>query len=397
MEDTQRLWDYFTSLPEDGDGWRVIPGGAAALSEKYGKDRMWSTQAIKRWRDTGRIEIRKAGPYQRAPIRAIRIIGTKPPTRIAGRESVDLPAIGSAKDRLLKLLIDTADERYYVRVSTRHLRKKLGLSAHDLMKYLFDLRAAGLIRFNTTGTGSTLAPTKIKVQARALAPRPADPDAPAGLGDHPTHTITNPARRAHRMGPDLLDPSTARRRQLEESSIVEVTPGTAVEQRGPSPVVQRLLREAVPEPTGRPSAAAESDRGTETPPATERPAPPVPYGFRPAGSVAATVPMPQEAIDDASNIMDARPLPYREAYPLITELLGREDQIEEAQDASKKLEALGLDDLALQTLEAFPALTPLEEEIASLIARAGLQHDWDKPGQTLRETIDRIGKDTDED
>jgi hypothetical protein len=134
----------------------------------------------------------------------------------------------------------------------------------------------------------------------------------------------------------------------------------------------RLLKGA-PEPTSGISEATE----------------PVPGISGPVTFIEAVVPVSQEALDDSMGIMDHRADPPRDTYPLITELLARDGKLAKVQEAARALEAAGLDDLALQTYEAIPALSPLEHEIVGLVARFGLESEWDKPGQTLRERITR--------
>ena len=301
---------------------------------------------------------------------------------------------GNQRDRIIRVLRDSSNAKGYVRdMDVEGICRQTGIVAHDVAKHLWGLQKQGLIGFSTKHVHGKTVPYRFRLTSRMMN----EPDQDtAGLGDHPAHSISAPARRAHRMGPDLLDPSTARARQLAESGVVEVTPGrgvtrvtTAIEQRGPGRL-ERMMEDALtygkpdtaPEPTERPSPAVEPEPGIQAPPATEEA-----EEAAPVQEIAATIPVPQEVLDDAADFMDARRAPFTaEHYPEIHALMARVDKRERAEEAARALEAAGLDDLALAALDAIPDLNPLEREILAVV-RGFRTPAWDEPGPSVRETI----------
>lgn len=152
----------------------------------------------------------------------------------------------------------------------------------------------------------------------------------------------------------------------------------------------RGLRDSAPEPTERPSEAAEPAAGIQGPEPNEKP-----KEAAPVRQIATTIPMTQEALDDADAMMDARPPGFtREAFPQIFALIEREDRREQVEAAARALEAAGLDDLAVQALEAIPPMSPLEQEIRTLV-RLFWRKDWEQPGASLREMLEGAKPDAD--
>lgn len=310
MNETTRIWDYLSSLPADEDGWRSVPDGLIAVDQRFGFRPRRTVEQVSTWSRAGLVEVRKAGPHSRSPVRAVRLI--RKPGRSEDSAVVVQPRGNgkTSKHRLLDLLCRNTNERGLVTLSTRQIRMKAGLSKHDLVKLLFDLRDEGKIDATIRGTGPAMRPTAIRIR-------------PAGF-----------------------------------------------------------YREAAPEPTGRPEGAAGFPAGIQAPGATEGP-----EEAAPVQEIAAVVPVPQDVLDDAASIMDAKPPAFTaEAYPEIFALLEREGRREKIEEAARALEQAGLDDMAVQALEAIPSITPLEAEIRALI-RIYWRKEWEQPGASLRETI----------
>lgn len=142
-------------------------------------------------------------------------------------------------------------------------------------------------------------------------------------------------------------------------------------------LTSRSLRDGVSERTEWPSEAADSQPGIQGPVTT----------------VAAVVPVPQDVLDDAA-VMDARPPGFtREAFPEIFTLIEREEKRDVIEQAARALEQAGLDDLAVQALDAVPPMSALEAEVRTLI-RLFWRPEWEQPGASLRETITGLRGDT---
>ncbi len=218
---------------------------------------------------------------------------------------------GNQRDRILDILRDRSNERGYVKdVDVELLARLTEIDDHDVAKQLWGMQKAGLIGFSVKKGHGQSWPYRFRLRKAIMGDTQTE-QASALLGDRAAHAVTNPTRRAHSVGPDLLDPTTARQRQLAESSGVTTR------------------RHSPPEVTGRLTPAEKDRAGTETPKAIETPKKAVPV----------------------------------EEYPLITELLDRKARYHKVFVAAKALEAAGLQDLADQAWDTVPDPTPLEQEI----------------------------------
>lgn len=271
------------------------------------------------------------------------------------KERVKTDPHGDQRDRVLDILRAHANHKGYVKdVDVQSIARMTGISEHDVAKQLWGLNTMGWIGFSTKKLRGHTIPYRFRLTTRGRNDTQAD-EASAGLGDHPAHSIIAPSKRASRIGPDVLDPATARREQLLNAGVVEVRPGagvyrpqTAIEQ-GPPGRMERLMlehaesghRDMPPEPTGRPSPAIEPDAGTEGPMETET---------------------PKEAVPSPLRLSD---------FPAIEELFNRRDRMTLAEQAADLLERAGLDEQAVQAMAALTSLTDLEKEIIRFVEENG--------------------------
>lgn len=248
---------------------------------------------------------------------------------------------GNQRDRILDILRDRSNARGYVSdVDVQLLARLTGIDDHDVAKQLWGLQKAGLIGFSVKKGHGQQWPFRFRLRKRLLNDTQPDQET-AALGDHMARSITAPTRRAHPMGPDALDPTTAARRQKAEAGPVTTS------------------RHTVSEPTERPSEAREPVAGTETPKATETPKEAVPVRLRKPHRPY-TLPGPVEP-----------DLSWREDYPVIAGVFARKDRMAKADIAVKALLAAGMDDLAKQARLSLPELSPLEREIIRFVEDLG--------------------------
>lgn len=235
---------------------------------------------------------------------------------------------GNQRDRVLAILRDRANDKGYVKDADVALIARLtGIPEHDVAKHLWGMQKMGLIGFSTRHVHGKTVPFRFRLTAKA--------------------------------------------------------------------------RDTAPEPTGRPEGAVGFPAGIQVPGETEGPKSgrcvecdtgerahgTMDHPFTPVQEIAAVIPVPQEVLDDAASIMDARPPAFTaEAYPEIFALIERETKREKIEEAARALEQAGLDDLAVQALESIPPITALETEVRALI-RIYWRKDWEQPGASLRETI----------
>lgn len=70
----------------------------------------------------------------------------------------------STKETLLGLLRQSADDHGKVRIEPEEMRKRLGLSAHDLNKFIWDWRARGMLTFKEDKVGSQVRVADIRLR-----------------------------------------------------------------------------------------------------------------------------------------------------------------------------------------------------------------------------------------
>lgn len=234
----------------------------------------------------------------------------------------------------MDVLRQSANSKGYVKsMDVEGIARITGITEHDVAKHLWGLQKQGLVGFSTKrGRGGHTVPYRFRLKGGGM---------------------------------------------------------TAIETRPPGPL-ERLMaqatepdqRDTAPEPTGRLSEAAEPVAGIQAPETTETPEEAVPSHV-----VAQAMVLPQDVIDDAYDVGDLRrPAFDADNYPQIHALIERVAKRGQVEEAARALEQAGLDDLAVQALDAIPDLTPLEVEILAVI-RAFRRPDWNKPGPTLRDWL----------
>ena len=266
---------------------------------------------------------------------------------------------GNQRDRVIAVLRDRANDKGYVKDADVQLISRLtGIPDHDVAKHLWGMQKMGLVGFSTKHVRGKTVPYRFRLTARFMQSAEAHSPIPNPGGGTWRPVDTRVETRP--MG-------TLERRLLE---VQEAEAGEAA------------MREAAPEPTGRPERAIEPDPGIQGPEPTEGP-----EEAAPVQEIAAVVPVPQEVLDDAESIFDARRAPFtREHYPEVHDLMDRVDKRERVEEAARALEAAGLDDMALAALDAIPDFTPLEQEILAVV-RGFRTPAWDEPGQSIRDVI----------
>jgi hypothetical protein len=91
------------------------------------------------------------------------------------------------------------------------MRRKLGLSAHDFLKLLFDLQDGGLVTFKTMGNGPNMRPTNIRLRPAGTVYRSASPAEP---------------------NEEATEPAPQPRPQLKENGAEELAEGLTNSMRG---------------------------------------------------------------------------------------------------------------------------------------------------------------------
>lgn len=134
------------SLPANPDGWIEVDL-PAINKELGGKDLTSTANAVRRLAERGLVEVRK--PY-RTKVDAVRFL-------------YDTKRGMPIKEVVMGLLERHSNARGTVRTGSMAIARQAGLSNHDLLKVLFDLRKENRITFRKTGAGATLHVKAIKI------------------------------------------------------------------------------------------------------------------------------------------------------------------------------------------------------------------------------------------
>ena len=166
-----RLWEWLQSLPPDQDGWRQLPGSMRQRQREFGfRGDGSASQVLREWTKNGKVEVRKAGSGgPTASVAAVRFTDQVPPA-----ERVVVEREGSAKEALLEMIRQHVTERGFLNLSLGKLRRSLGLNAHDLNKYLFDLKDEQLVSFAVKGSGSNMTPYNVRLRPAGTVVRRKD-------------------------------------------------------------------------------------------------------------------------------------------------------------------------------------------------------------------------------
>lgn len=147
------LLSHLRTLPADDEGWRRIEGGVSSLKD-YAR---WPHSTLTSLVRQGEIELQKAGTGARAKILAVRLL--------EGHNYNPIDA--STKTRLLRVLVDHSNSKGTVSVPIRQLSRAIGVSGHDIVKLLFDLKNDGMVDLRTTTNGSQIQISRIRVRPAA--------------------------------------------------------------------------------------------------------------------------------------------------------------------------------------------------------------------------------------
>lgn len=186
MRKNQRLWGFLTSEPKD----TLIPVSTETLARRFGYVATAGVSAdLKKWAADGLIEVVTTRNPRggRPPITGVRVLSKPATNGHAG------PAPAGTKGKLLDYLWRNANGKGYVSVPTQQIRRHFGLSGHDLIKFLFDLKTDGKIAFNVRGTGSDMFVDNIRVRPAAQfkqEPVPEPTERPQEAVEAPTGTET---------------------------------------------------------------------------------------------------------------------------------------------------------------------------------------------------------------
>ena len=158
MDNTTRLWDYLTTHAEDN---RVAINSTPRLSERFGMSRRWAQETIEKWEKDGKVAVVRSGHEKRRRIIAVNLLQLQEPRAVTPENAE------GTKQRLLRYLTDNATVKGYYTGTAGALRRKFGLSPHDLNKMLFDLREQALVALTVRGTGSAMRIDSIRVRPAA--------------------------------------------------------------------------------------------------------------------------------------------------------------------------------------------------------------------------------------
>lgn len=307
---TARVWDYFTSLTDDGTGVRHLKESLSEIEKRFSLSPGALNTIMRRWRDDGKLEIIKGGSAGKtSPVVAVRLLnGVDKKTATPERRTPEhepAPVTGAMRERLLNYLKSHSNERGNFKGTSDKARRDLGISRHDFNKLLFDLKEQGLIAFAAVGSGSNMRLTTIRIRPSGLVKQPLPdptvwPSAPKGswVSDEGWLVVESDQAFTHNDWYGSQGKIYRGQHGLEEF----LKPESDEEPT----VVQELIAESTPE---------ESDQS----------------GY----------------------------------WPLIEELVKKAASVEKVKAAALALDEAGLEGLAIQALEAGGALSPLETEIVA--------------------------------
>lgn len=196
IQDQEDLWNDLMTLKPDDEGVRVVlnPG---EYDRTFGKAPGWFNNRMKAWAKANKIRFWQLGSprYRRYQFRVNGMeiehktsadLGTRydakaeaaaRPETIPADEEIPLGPIGldavsqSKKEQVLYLLRSEMVPNGNVNAGFDYLRRKVGLSEHDFIKYLFDLKEQGLIELKTHGRDKSLKVTAIRVRPAGTIPK----------------------------------------------------------------------------------------------------------------------------------------------------------------------------------------------------------------------------------
>lgn len=207
---TDSVVEKIKSLPAKPDGWIEVDL-PAINKELGGKDYTSTANAVRRMAERGLLEVRK--PH-RTKVDAVRFL-------------YDTERGMPIKEVVMGLLERHSNARGTVRTGSMTIARQAGLSNHDLLKVLFDLRRENRITFRKTGAGATLHVKAIKVirngktapeasepvaEPVAEAPKPAEPKS---NGAQSSATMLSTYRASHYP---LILQLRNRKRNIEEAA-----------------------------------------------------------------------------------------------------------------------------------------------------------------------------------
>lgn len=143
----ERIVERLKAIPADTNGWIRLEDTGSIVKE-VGADQRDFSRVIGNLAERGLLEVRMKN---RRRYDAIRFLAASPSGTM------------SAKDVVLGVLRSYANKRGWVRTDLHKVARLTGLSEHDLLKLMFDLKQMNRITFRKVGNGSSMRLASIRV------------------------------------------------------------------------------------------------------------------------------------------------------------------------------------------------------------------------------------------